>query len=145
MTLLFQKILCPVDFDANSIAALDIAAKLARETNGTLEVLHVIPQVIEPEGAVYVDVYSALEEASRNQLRELAAAHLAGVKFELRTAIGQPAAAILHAQNNLRVDLIVMGTHGRHGLARWYLGSVAQQVLREAQCPVLTIRENPHA
>ena len=143
MPVQFKKILCPIDFDDNSIAALDIAAQLVRETDGTLEVLHVIPMVIQPEASGYIDVYTAEEEASRNKLRELAATHLKGVKFELRTAVAQPAAAILHSAKTLSADLIVMGTHGRHGLSHLLIGSVAERVVREAECPVLTIRENP--
>jgi nucleotide-binding universal stress UspA family protein len=142
MPALFQKILCPIDFDDNSIVALDTAAQLARETGGTIEVLHVIPMVMQPEGSGYIDVYTAEEEVSRNKLQELAAKHLTGVKFELRTAVAQPAAAILHSAKTLGADLIVMGTHGRRGLSHMILGSVAERVVREAECPALTIREH---
>jgi len=142
MPALFQKILCPIDFDDNSFAALDIAAQLARDTGGTLEVLHVIPIIAQTTAAGYVDVYPAEEAESKAKLVELARTHLAGVKYELRTAVAQPTAAILHAHKNLSADLIVMGTHGRRGLSHFLLGSVAERVVREAECPVLTIREH---
>ncbi|HLI82213.1 MAG TPA: universal stress protein [Candidatus Binataceae bacterium] len=141
MALTFKKILCPIDFDENSIGALDAAAAIARQSDATLEVLHVVPIVIQPGGSpIYVDVYSAEEQSSKAKLIELAKWHLAEVKFELRTTVGQPAASILHAQKNLSADLIVMATHGRHGFAHLFLGSVAERVVREAECPVLTIR-----
>ena len=74
------------------------------------------------------------------KLVALAKAHLADVKYELRTSVAQPAAAILHAQKNLGADVIVMRTHGRRGLSHLFMGSVAECVVREAKCPVLTIR-----
>jgi len=143
MAISFNKILCPIDFDDNSIAALAAAANLARESHATLEVLHVVPIVIQPGGApIYVDIYSAEEESAKAKLLELAKKHLEGVKYELRTTVAQPAAAILHAQKNLNPDIIVMGTHGRRGFAHLLLGSVAERIVREADCPVLTIRES---
>ena len=143
MPFAFKKILCPVDFDDNSIAALDAAANIARESGATLEVLHVIPIVIQPGGMpIHVDIYSVEEETAKTELLELAKLHLQGVKYELRTTVAQPSAAILHAQRQLGADAIVMGTHGRHGFAHFFLGSVAERVVREANCPVLTIRKN---
>jgi len=143
MAYLFKKILCPIDFDENSIAALDAGAELARQSDATLEVLHVIPIIIQPGGVpVYVDAYTAEEKDSQAKLLELAKTHLAGVKYELKTTIAQPSAAILHAQKTVGADVIVMSTHGRRGLAHFFVGSVAERVVREAQCPVLTIHGN---
>ncbi len=141
MTYPFKKILCPVDFDHNSIAALDAAAEMARESDATLEVLHVIPIIVQPGiTPVYVDVYTPEEEASKAKLVALGKTHLAGLKYELRTIVAQPSAAILHAQKTLGADVIVMSTHGRRGLSHLFMGSVAERVVREATCPVLTIR-----
>jgi nucleotide-binding universal stress UspA family protein len=141
MPFAFKKILCPIDFDDNSIAALDAAAEIARESGATLEVLHVVPIVIQPGSMpIYVDVYSVEEQTAKTQLLELAKTHLQGVKCELRTTVAQPSAAILHAQRQLGADAIVMATHGRRGFAHFFLGSVAERVVREADCPVLTIR-----
>ena len=141
----FKKILCPLDFDENSIAALDAAAEMARESDATVEVLHVVPIIIQAGGTpIYIDAYTAEEQDSQAKLVELAKTHLAGVKYELKTTVAQPSAAILHAQKTTGADVIVMNTHGRRGLAHLFLGSVAERVVREAQCPVLTIR-GPHA
>jgi nucleotide-binding universal stress UspA family protein len=137
----FKKILCPLDFDENSIAALDVAAEMARESDATLEVLHVVPLIIQAGGTpIYVDVYTAQEQESQAKLVALAKTHLGGLKCELRTTIAEPSAAILHAEKTVGADIIVMSTHGRRGLAHFFLGSVAERVVREAQCPVLTIR-----
>jgi universal stress protein A len=137
----FKKILCPVDFDENSIAALDAAASMAHESDAVVEVLHVVPIIIQPGGMpIYLDVYTAEEKDSQVKLAALAKAHLGGVNYELRTTVAQPSAAILHAQKTLGADVIVMGTHGRRGLAHFLTGSVAERIVREAQCPVLTIR-----
>lgn len=136
-----KTILCPIDFDENSIEALDAAAQMARESDAALEVLHVVPLIIQPGGTpIYVDVYTAQEQESQAKLVALARTHLAGVKCELRTTVAEPAAAILHAQKTVGADVIVMSTHGRRGLAHFILGSVAERVVREAQCPVITIR-----
>ena len=137
----FKKILCPIDFDENSFAALDAAATMARQWDATVEVLHVVPIIIQPGGTpIYIDVYTAQEQEAQAKLLELAKTHLAGVKYELRTTVAQPAAAILRAQQKDNADVIVMSTHGRRGLTHLILGSVAERVVREAQCPVLTIR-----
>ena len=137
----FKKILCPVDFDENSIAALDAAAEMARQFNATVEVLHVVPIIVEAGGTpIYIDVYTAQEQESQAKLAKLAEAHLTGVTYELKTTVAQPSAAILHSQKTAGADVIVMSTHGRRGRAHLFLGSVAERVVREAQCPVLTIR-----
>lgn len=140
----FKKILCPVDFDENSIAALDTAADMARRSGALLEVLHVVPMIIQPgETPVYIDVYSAEDQASRDKLIELAKQHLGGVKHQLKITVAQPSAAILHAQKADGADVIVMSTHGRRGIAHLVLGSVAERVVREAPCPVLTVHGRP--
>ncbi len=143
MTYPFKKILCPIDFDENSLTALDAAAEMARASDAMIELLHVVPIIIQPGGTpIYVDVYTAEENDSKAKLLELAKAHLAGVKYELKTTVAQPAAAILHAQKETGADVIVMSTHGRRGLAHLILGSVAERVVREALCPVLTIHSH---
>ncbi len=139
----FKKILCPIDFDENSIAALDAAAEMARQFDATVEVLHIVPIIVQAGGTpIYIDVYTAQEEEAQAKLRELAKTHLTGVKYELKTSVAQPSVAILHAQKTLGADVIVMSTHGRRGLSHLFLGSVAERVVREAQCPVLTVHSH---
>jgi universal stress protein A len=140
----FRRILCPVDFDDNSMQALDTAADLARENKGTVFVLHVVPMIIPPTGRpVYVDLYKGQEETAHDKLIGIAHKRLNGLKYELLTEAGDPAGAILSAEKKVSADLVVMATHGRRGFKRFFLGSIAELVLRESTCPVLTVRCTP--
>jgi len=136
----FRKILCPVDFDENSIAALNAARDLAVDPDATLYVLHVVrlvmagfPKELHP--------YPLTEEAASLRLHDIAREHLAGkVRYEILARTGDPASVILRAVEELGVDSVVMATHGRTGLGHLFLGSVAERLVRESQRPVLTIR-----
>jgi nucleotide-binding universal stress UspA family protein len=140
----FRTILCPIDFDENSMAALDTAVDLARQNDGTVLVLHVVPMIIAPTGMpVYVDLYKGQDEVARTKLKEIAHKRLGGIKYELLTHVGEPAGTILNAEKRTKADLIVMATHGRRGFSRFFLGSIAELVLRESTCPVLTVRGGP--
>ena len=135
----FRKILCPVDFDDKSLAALDIASDIVRQNDGTLFVLHVTPFIVQPAAIpMYVDLYR--EEDARRRLDEIAHKRLAGLKHQLLTRGGDPATAILKSEKRIAADLIVMATHGRRGFSRFFLGSVAEYVMRESNCPVLAVR-----
>ncbi|HVN28926.1 MAG TPA: universal stress protein, partial [Candidatus Binataceae bacterium] len=140
----YRKILCPVDFDDNSMCALETAASMAREHDGTIFVLHVVPMLIPPTGMpIYVDLYKGQEQTAKEKLQEVARRRLAGLKYDLITRIGEPAQEILRAQRRVDADLLIMATHGRRGFSRFFLGSVAELVLREAPCPVLTVKSTP--
>jgi nucleotide-binding universal stress UspA family protein len=140
----FCRILCPVDFDDNSMKALDTAADLARENKGTVFVLHVVPLILAPTGMpVYVDLFKEQEETARAKLLEIAHKRLAGLKYELLLHTGEPAGTILTAEKKMNADVVVMATHGRRGFKRFFLGSIAELVLRESTCPVLTVRCTP--
>jgi signal-transduction protein with cAMP-binding, CBS, and nucleotidyltransferase domain len=107
-------------------------------------VLHVVPMILAPTGMpVYVDLYKGQEEAARVKLVEIAHKRLAGVKYELLIDTGEPAGSILHAEKKVAADVVVMATHGRRGFKRFFLGSIAELVLRESICPVLTVRCTP--
>ena len=143
MSFPFRRILSPLDFDENSLAALEVAVQIARQNDGTVLLFHVIPMMVAaPMGRpVYVDIYKGHEETARAELRHLAANRLQGIKHEMLTYHGEPAGAIVRTAKRSAADLIVMATHGRRGLSRVMLGSVAELVLREAPCPVLCIRQ----
>lgn len=139
----FKRILCPIDFDDNAASAVALAASMARQDGGTVFLLHVVP-LIAPMGdtPVYIEpIYKSQEESSRRRLDEIARAHLADVKHEILLKIADVAPAILEAARRGAADIIVMATHGRRGLSRVVLGSTTEMVLREAVCPVLTVRE----
>ena len=76
----YQRILCPIDFDDNSLAALAAAVDLARRSDGTVFVLHVVPMIVQPTAMpVYVDIYKSQEETAWNRLKDIARKDLAGV------------------------------------------------------------------
>jgi universal stress protein A len=129
----FSKILCPVDFDQSSLAAVRVAADLAWERNANLHLLHVLDREAFSFGKIESAARTKLERISRQKLK-------AGTRYELLVMIGDPAVEVLQAATRLGIDLIVMATHGRKGLRRLVLGSVAERVVREAQCPVLTVK-----
>jgi nucleotide-binding universal stress UspA family protein/predicted transcriptional regulator len=139
----FRNILCPVDFDHSSPTMLDFAAGVARQNDGTLFVLHVVPMILAPSGwgaPIYgIDIYKTQEETAHTRLLELAGKYLPGLKYELLTPRGEPVEMILRAEKQIPADLVVMATHGRRGLAHVFLGSVAEAVVRRSYCPVLTV------
>lgn len=137
----FKKILCPIDFDDNSIAALQYARDLAKENDGILYVMHVVFVPLASPGFPTEPYPAVSEEPSKVALENISREHLEGkVRYELATRTGKPADIINQAAEDLDVDLIVMATHGRRGVARFFLGSVAEQVVRSSNRPVLTIR-----
>src|SRR5579863_2254302 len=142
MSFPYKTIICPLDFDENSLAALDRAAEIARHFDSKLLLLHVVPLVLSagempPPAAMYQDQ----DKAAKSKLADIARQKLAGLKFESHVYIGDVVACILDALGKHQCDLLVMATHGRRGLARMFLGSVAEAIVRKANCPVLTIRE----
>jgi nucleotide-binding universal stress UspA family protein len=141
MSFPFRRILSPVDFDDNSLAAVEVAAQIARQNDGTVLLFHVVPMMIPPTGMpMYVDIYKDQEGMAKEKLRQIAARRLQGIKYDLLTHLGEPAGAIIRTAKRSAVDVIVMATHGRRGFSRVMLGSIAEMVLREAPCPVLCVR-----
>jgi len=132
-------ILHPTDFSERSESAFHLACALARDYGARLILLHVAmrPVLVYGEGVVPPD-----PEEDR-EVREAKLHRLAPgppIHTEYRFEEGDPASVILQVAQEAGVDLIVMGTHGRRGLARLLMGSVAGQVVRQAPCPVLTVR-----
>jgi nucleotide-binding universal stress UspA family protein len=141
MSVPFRNILCPVDFDESSMYALEMAGDIARQSDGRVFVLHVVPMIVPPVGMpVYVQLYEGQRQTAGAKLEEIAHKRLSGLKYELVAEMGDPAHVILKSVTRARVDLVVMATHGRRGFSRFFLGSVAELVLRESKCPVLTVR-----
>jgi CBS domain-containing protein len=139
----FKQILCPIDFDENAVDALTLAAQLALQHDGEVLVLHSVPSILPaaPSGLPgHVDAVPESEGVIDERLKRLAGKCLEGVKYELSQQLGDPAAAILRAERQIDADVVVMATHGRRGFSRVFLGSVAEKVLRESRCPVLTVR-----
>ena len=143
-----KHILVPVDFSAPSLRALDYAIDFARPLGAELIVVFVVEPIysITP-GDLYApsSELTYLMQEQRQQGKEQLAqleARLQKRYKKLRTVLGDGLAyqAIVDAAKKLKVDLIVMATHGRTGLSHLFMGSVAEKVVRTALCPVLTIR-----
>lgn len=141
MSFPYRRILVPIEFDETSPAAIEAAARLAGTSDAILYVLHVVPMVVAPTGMPnYVEVFKDQEKIAREKLESIAQRHADGAAYDLITRMGDPAHEILTAERDIGADLIVLATHGRRGVKRVLLGSVAETVLREAACPVLTVR-----
>jgi nucleotide-binding universal stress UspA family protein len=136
---IFNRILCPLDFEESSMTALGLAIQLARQNKAELYLLHVCPTVTIPLGGQATEPLTA-EQSSRKRLEEIAERDLAGIHHEVLVTSGNAAEKVISVQAGLAADLIVMGTHGRGGLRRLIVGSVAERIVREASCPVLTTR-----
>ncbi|MCC6215992.1 MAG: universal stress protein [Polyangiaceae bacterium] len=147
---LFQRILVPVAFDASTPAAIELACRLATELGATVDLLHVIdvPESaradLESWAAVtasraYASDYRGEVEARLRRLADDLAPRLPR-PAATHVLVGDPAATIVHHARERRHDLVVMGAHGRTGVARVFLGSVAERVTRRAPCAVLTVR-----
>jgi nucleotide-binding universal stress UspA family protein len=142
MAALFSKILCPIDFERDSMDALQLACRLAKQNSATVYLLTVIgvPPVAATElPPVPVFPNPEFEAESRRRLEAIAQQNLAGLPHKVLVASGNAAPEILKLVRGLNIDLIVMGTHGRKGVKHFLLGSVAERIVRESPVPVLTI------
>ncbi len=138
----FKRLLAPIDFDSSSIKALELAAKLAKQNDGTVFILHIVPVDMDVSGMPqYVDLIKRQESLDRDKLTAIAKQQLAEVKWEILDEMGSPADVISEVATRMAADLIVMVTHGRRGLARLVEGSIAEKVLRNAPCPILAVRQ----
>ena len=138
-----NKILLATDFSPSCESALRFASSLARDACAELLILH----VQEPP-APLVDTglggfAAPAEPDERRRRRQLAATvpPFSGVGHSHHLLTGDPAAEIVRFAAEQQVDLVVVGTHGRRGVPRWLMGSVAEAVVRHAACPVLTVKE----
>jgi nucleotide-binding universal stress UspA family protein len=130
-------ILHPTDFSERSECAFRLACAMARDHGARLVVVHVVPPADEVEIVRRAD--AAFYEQLWGRIHLLRPADPA-VPVEYRMADGEPGKEILHAAEECGCNLIVMGTHGRTGLRRLLMGSVAEEVMRSAPCPVLTVK-----
>ncbi len=136
-----KKILFPTDFSESSDAGLKYAASLARDTGAKLIIMHVEEPAAAYGGAG--DVFYAtpeIDEATLRQRLEAVVPSDKSIQFEHRLVTGDPSTEIVRLAEEDNVDLIVMGTHGRTGLVRLLMGSVAEAVVRRAPCPVFTLK-----
>lgn len=139
----FHTILVPTDFSEHSELAFQMACSLARDTGARILALHVLvpPTVVYGEG-----VYAPLPEEYPKEWEEKLHALQSptpNVTVEHLMVEGDPVNVILKTGRDSKCDLIVLGTHGRSGLKHFLMGSVAERVVREGPCPVLTVKAKP--
>lgn len=147
-----KNILVPTDFSAGSEEAVRYAYDLALALGSTLHIMHVLENPFAP--GAFMEMYAPpppeyfqdLERRADDRLRNsLTPEQQARVPVVLGSRLGVPASEILDRLNEEpKIDLLVMATHGRGGVARLVMGSVTDKVVRSAPCPVLTMREHPH-
>lgn len=142
-----QRILCPVDFFLASERAYDYAYSLAMHYGARLYLQHVVDVLMGsyPSYALPGNIYVELDKVAKERLENMLKLYSAKqVQQEAVVHKGLVPESILSYAKDERIDLIVMGTHGRRGLSRLMMGSVTENVLRNASCPVLAVREPAH-
>jgi nucleotide-binding universal stress UspA family protein len=139
----FRTILCPIDFSGPSRIALRYAAAVARMSGARMIVLFVNDPLLAAAAAATYDAravaHSTDVELKRFVRKALAGRRVPAGSVRLSVAVGKPAQEIATAAEQLRADLVVMGTRGLSGAARLVLGSTTEQVLRRAGVPVLAV------
>jgi nucleotide-binding universal stress UspA family protein len=153
---LFQNILVPVDIGEHSAKTFVYARRIAEYSEGAVYPLHIVPT--DETDLLLRDVYQAregnranaviAEKVAREKLDSLAREHLSGVRYHTELHVsGDPAKTILEVERAVGADLLIMATHGLHGLFHLLLGSLTEKMLRESTCPVLSLHqpsEVPH-
>jgi universal stress protein A len=146
MSLEIKTILCGTDFSDGSKLALEYASTLAMAVGAKLLISHVddvTPGVtIGHVGYGYIPEVDKIAEEQLTVLKQILPT-VPGVEYEHRFARGDADVELLRIADEEDVDLIVIGTHGRTGLPRVLMGSIAEAVVRKASCPVLTVKQ-PH-
>ena len=148
----FKKILCPTDFSEPAFVALKRAEELARHFAAELFVAHIIPTLPgphlfpDPQAPLNFDVPLYQQELAikaEQMLKELVSHHKVATRNLVTT--GEAAPEILRIAQQEQADLIIIASHGLTGWRRLVFGSVAEKVVRQATCPVLTIAAPPEA
>jgi nucleotide-binding universal stress UspA family protein len=142
-----RRVLHPTDFSRASTAAFKRAVEMAKSNHAELLLVHVMVPAVPLMGdgyvspKVYEDLEAAAQAAAQKQLRKLVEkAKQAGARVKGLLLEGVAHERIAQAARSRKADLVVIGTHGRTGFAKLFLGSVASRVLAVSPCPVLTVR-----
>ena len=151
MKVQIRKILCPTDFSPNSEHALLYGIALASAYQAQLKLLHVVELPVIAAADYYTGMGFTPEEVGRfkeaageqleNRLKEIQKEY---TNATCELASGTPFVEIIRVAKDDTSDLIVLGTHGRSGLAHMLIGSVAEKIVRKAPCPVLTVKHPEH-
>ncbi len=146
-----KRILMPVDFSEYSNLGVQYGCALAEQFDAELHLLHVLQDLVAivPEPGMAFpppgDYMQELKDTAVGTMEKIPPAEWSKGRTVVRaTREGAPFVEIIRYARENEIDLIVMGTHGRSGLAHVLLGSVAEKVVRKAPCPVLTVRPSSH-
>jgi len=152
MTIKISKILCPTDFSELSVHSLRYARAFAATFEAQIHCIHVVDEAYQhwnamgPEGAPLAPPLEDLTTYAVTHMQQFADEHLVGLKYAPVTKVmsGRPADEIVQYALEKTIDLIIIATHGRGGLAHALLGSTVDKVVRKSTCPVLVVREQEH-
>ena len=143
---MLQKILVPLDFSEYTDEIMNVAAQLAQKLGSTIHLLHVIPNMdyFTPyesflSGENLLNIQREIEREVRKDM-EAVAKKIKDIPVAKAIHTGVSVLEIVDYVRTEKIDLVVMGTHGRGGLEHILIGSVAEKVVRKSPCPVLTIR-----
>jgi nucleotide-binding universal stress UspA family protein len=136
----FRKVLSAVDFRPGTKMAIEMARQIAGANKGTVILFHVVPMPIEAIGQpLMVEPIAGAEDDARKRINRIASESLTH-SYEIVVITGDPATSIIESAKEQGADLIVMATHGRTVISYFFLGSVAERVVRESSVPVMTVR-----
>ena len=140
-----KKIICPTDFSETSGKALDYALFLAKAHEAQLVLLHVVDHLhgfdhYEILALTPMEIAQKMEKRANQQLDELMDRIKGSVTAEKAVRNGKTSVEICEAARDTQADIIIIGSHGRTGLSHVLIGSVAETVVRHADCPVLVVR-----
>lgn len=142
----WKRILVPTDFSDPSTEALDTAVAFAKLSGATLDLVHVaiepsfvLPPPVDVAPVAPIDLGAVMARISDSLGSEEARVREAGVTCESAVVVGRPDTEIVSRATSTGAQLIVMGTHGRSGLAHALLGSIAERVVQHSPCPVLIV------
>jgi len=139
----WRRILVPIQFSRRLPGAeLEIAREIARANRAKILLLHVVPlsTAIAADASFAAQYYVEAQKDAELKLRKMAKSRLKNLDVEIVVEISSPATMIVKQAAKLRADLVIIATHGRTGLKRYLLGSVAEHVVARCPCPLLTIR-----
>jgi len=141
----FSNILCPVDFSEPSKRALKNAILLARKFNSSIKILNVYEPLEYVSKRINIDLDEENAKRLKQVKKEMTAFikefDLEGVNHKIEIKVGEVSGKILNLIKKEHIDLLMMGTNGRTGLSRFFMGSVTEKVIREMPCSFITIKK----
>jgi len=139
----WRRILVPIQFSRRLPGAeLELAREVARTNHAKILLLHVVPlsSAVSADASLAAQYYLEAQKDAELKLRKMAKSKLKSFDVQIVVQVGGPATTIVKEAAKLRADLVIIATHGRTGIKRYLLGSVAEHLVARCPCPLLTIR-----